>query len=242
MPISASKRDGIEELVERAKIGKSGLKPKKLDFCKGEVHRAIHSIAHIIEEKANSIQMPVRFAATKLVEGDEPMAKELDLSKNESEIIESIIKDMEKALNMDREAALADMRYDYIENLCENTVTKYSETSKEHLRSIQIDNVLTNKIWGIPIFLGIMLLVFWLTFGVFGSYLSDLLVVGIGYITKLTDQLLLELDVSPWLHSLVIDGVFAGVGSVLSFLPIILVLFFFFLFWRTAAIWQGLRL
>ena len=228
VPISASKNDGIEELVERAiKTAKNGITPKKLDFCKGEVHRAIHAVAHIIEEKAKTIDVPVRFAATKLVEGDEPMTKALKLSANELDIIKHLTVDMEKALHTDREAALADMRYDYIENLCKATVVKQNESSKEHLRSIRIDNILTHKFWSIPIFLGIMLTVFWLTFGVFGAILSNFLGVLIDHITILTDQALTAMDVSVWLHSLIIDGIFAGVGSVLSFLPIIVVLFFF---------------
>lgn len=228
VPISASKNDGIEELVERTiKTAKLGITPKKLDFCKGDVHRAIHSIAHIIEEKAKTIGVPVRFAATKLVEGDEPMLKALGLTNNELDIIKRITADMEKALHTDREAALADMRYDYIETLCEATVVKHSENNKEHLRSIRIDNFLTHKIWSIPIFLGIMLTVFWLTFGVFGAFLRDLLSAGIDYVTNITDQALSAMGVSMALHSLIINGIFAGVGSVLSFLPIIMVLFFF---------------
>lgn len=228
VPIAASKNDGIEELIERAmKTAKNGITPKKLDFCRGEVHRAIHSIAHIIEEKATAIDIPVRFAATKLVEGDKPMQKALKLTKNETEIISRIAGDMEKALHTDREAALADMRYDYIESLCKSTVIKHKQNSKEHLRSIKIDNILTHRIWAIPIFLGIMLTVFWLTFGVLGAFLSDILSAAIDSVTEMTDQALYAIGINSALHSLIINGIFAGVGSVLSFLPIIVVLFFF---------------
>lgn len=227
VPISAAKNDGVAELVEHIlDAAKHKTLPKRLDFCRGAVHKAIHSIAHIVEDKAQKAQVPVRFAATKLVEGDEPMVKTLGLTESELDILGHITDDMEAALGTDREAALADMRYDYIESLVALTVTK-SGQSREQERSIKIDSVLTNRFLAIPIFLGIMFLVFFLTFGVFGKVLSNLLEQGISAVTALTDAGLSALGVNPMVHSLIIDGVFAGVGSVLSFLPIIVVLFFF---------------
>lgn len=225
VPISASKNDGVSELIERAvKTAKEKRLPQKHDFCKGEVHRAIHSIAHIIEEKAKAQGVAVRFAATKLVEGDQPMEQALGLTEMEIDIIGHIVEEMEDALQTDREAALADMRYDFIENLCRLTVKK-SGVNRESERSIKIDKLLTHKYFAIPIFLCIMLFTFWLTFGVIGTNLSDLLSLGIDKVTDLTDAALTAAGVSEWLHMLIIDGVFAGVGSVLSFLPIILTLF-----------------
>lgn len=225
VPISASKNDGVSELIERAvKTAKEKRLPQKHDFCKGEVHRAIHSIAHIIEEKAKAQGVAVRFAATKLVEGDQPMEQALGLTEMEIDIIGHIVEEMEDALQTDREAALADMRYDFIENLCRQSVKK-SGVNRESERSIKIDKLLTHKYLAIPIFLCIMLFTFWLTFGVIGTNLSDLLSLGIDKVTDLTDAALTAAGVSEWLHMLIIDGVFAGVGSVLSFLPIILTLF-----------------
>ena len=225
VPISASKNDGVSELIERAvKTAKEKRMPQKHDFCKGEVHRAIHSIAHIIEEKAKAQGVAVRFAATKLVEGDQPMEQALGLTEMEIDIIGHIVEEMEDALQTDREAALADMRYDFIENLCRQSVKK-SGVNRESERSIKIDKLLTHKYLAIPIFLCIMLFTFWLTFGVIGTNLSDLLSLGIDKVTDLTDAALTAAGVSEWLHMLIIDGVFAGVGSVLSFLPIILTLF-----------------
>ena len=227
VPISAAKNDGVAELVEHIlDAAKHKTLPKRLDFCRGAVHKAIHSIAHIVEDKAQKAGVPVRFAATKLVEGDAPMVKTLGLTESELDILGHITDDMEAALGTDREAALADMRYDYIESLVALTVTK-SGQSREQERSIKIDSVLTNRFLAIPIFLGIMFLVFFLTFGVFGKVLSNLLEQGISAVTSLTDAGLSALGVNPMVHSLIIDGVFAGVGSVLSFLPIIVVLFFF---------------
>ena len=227
VPISASKNDGVDELTHRAiKCAEAKLKPKSLDFCCGHVHNAIHSIAHLITDEASASGLPLRFAATKIVEGDQPVIKRLKLMEPELDIIQHIVDDMEFHLNTDRESAMADMRYTFIEKICETCVKK-SGHSKEHLRSVKIDNVLTHKYFAIPIFLGIMLIIFWLTFNVIGSGLSDLLGAGIDGITNMTDQALSDVNVSPALHSLIINGVFAGVGSVLSFMPIIVVLFFF---------------
>ena len=227
VPIAASKNDGVDELTHRAiKCAETKALPKNLDFCCGHVHNAIHSIAHLITDEAKAAGLPLRFAATKVVEGDQPVISRLKLMEPELDIIRHIVDDMESHLNTDREAAMADMRYAFIENIC-NTCVKKEGQSKEHLRSIQIDNVLTHKYFAIPIFLGFMMIIFWLTFNVIGSSLSDFLSLGIDSITKAVDNALSGFNVSPALHSLIINGVFAGVGSVLSFLPIIVVLFFF---------------
>ena len=227
VPISASKEEGLSELVDVAiKTAENKAVPKKLDFCTGEVHKAIHSISHLIEDQAKAANYPVRFAATKLVEGDEPAFKELKITENQTHIVSHVVDDMEKALGTDREAALADMRYNYIEKICEDTVIKKQETN-EQIRSEKIDRMLTHKYLGIPIFLGIMFFIFWMTFGVLGGplqgYLEDL----IGTFTEFVSDLMIASNVSEWVHSLVIDGIFAGVGSVVSFLPIIVILFFF---------------
>ncbi len=227
VPISASKNQGVSELVTRViETAQQKRLPQKLDFCSGEVHRAIHGIAHLIEDHAVKIGMPVRFAATKLVEDDQPTIEALGLNQNELETLVHITSEMETALGTDREAALADMRYTYIESLTAHTVHKPQET-KEQQRSVRIDGLLTHKYLAIPIFLLIMSLVFWLTFGVFGAFLSDLMGMLIDGTTTAVDAGLAYLGINPALHSLIIDGVFAGVGSVLSFLPTILVLFFF---------------
>ena len=207
-------------------VAQQGKKPSRLDFCAGEVHKAIHSVVHIVEDHARAASVPPRFAATKLVEGDPPMLDRLHIHEGDAHIIEHVVSDMESALGTDREAALADMRYEYIGDLVEETV-KNPHVSREQQRSIEIDKVLTHKIWAVPIFLGIMLTVFWLTFSVIGAQLSDWMAVGIDSVTAFVDQALSTMHISPILHSLIIDGVFAGVGSVLSFLPIIVVLFFF---------------
>ena len=228
IPISASKNEGVDELAQTAvKTAKAGIPPQKLDFCTGDVHRAIHSVCHIIEDHAQRAGVPVRFAATKLIEGDEPMLSSLDLSENEVDIIGHVVDEMETNLGTDREAALADMRYDYIEKLCSVAVKKSGKLTKEQIRTEKIDSVLTNKFLAIPIFLCIMGLIFWLTFGLIGATLSDWFSMGIDYVTGLADYALTAAEISPALHSLVIDGVFAGVGSVLSFLPTIVILFFF---------------
>lgn len=227
VPISASKNEGINELIEKAILtAETKLQPKRQDFCSGAVHRAIHSIAHLIEDHAERIRVPSRFAATKLVEGDEPMLQALQLSENEQDMINHSVTEMEQELGTDREAALADMRYTFIGKLCADSVVK-SGISKEHLRSIKIDNFLTHKYFGIPIFLMIMMLIFWLTFGVIGNFLSNLLSTGIDALTNVISAGLTAYGINPVVHSLVINGVFAGVGSVLSFLPTIVVLFFF---------------
>ncbi|MCI9273053.1 MAG: ferrous iron transport protein B [Clostridiales bacterium] len=227
VPISASKNEGISELMNAVlKVVERGAPPAKMDFCQGEVHIAIHSIAHIVEQQAKSAGYPLRFAATKLVEGDQPMMEVLSLTEEQLHIIGHIVRHMERALNTDREAALADMRYRYIEDICRQCVIKHQET-REQMRSEKIDRVLTHKYLGIPIFLGIMLVVFWLTFSVIGAPLQDLMDSGIQWVTGLVSSLLVQANVSHWLQSLLIDGVFAGVGSVLSFLPIIVLLFLF---------------
>ncbi len=226
-PISAVKNEGIDEMVERAiSIAQSRTAPKRQDFCIGAVHRAIHAIAHLVEDHAERIHVPARFAATKLVEGDAPMLELLALSANEQDMVEHSVTEMEGELGTDREAAMADMRYTFIERLCADTVVKPRE-SKEHLRSVRMDSLLTHKYLAIPIFLLIMLLIFYLTFGLIGSFLSDLLAYDIDWVTSAVDRALTAYGLNPVVHSLLIDGVFAGVGSVLSFLPTIVVLFFF---------------
>ena len=227
VPISAGKNEGIDELIEVAiRTASQGKKPLKYDFCDGEVHKAIHAIAHIIVDQAKEAGIPLRFAATKLVEGDEPTQQLLHLDEDQQHIIEHIIEDMQNELGTDREAALADMRYTFIERVCGGCVTKHQET-REQVRSEKIDKILTSKYWGIPIFLGIMLLIFYLTFTLLGAPLQDLMDKGITALTDLTAKGMAYVGISDWLQSLVIDGIFAGVGSVLSFLPIIVLLFFF---------------
>ncbi|MGI5959182.1 MAG: ferrous iron transport protein B [Massiliimalia sp.] len=227
VPISAGKNEGIEDLINTViQVLQENHPPKKLDFCVGPVHKAIHSIAHLVEDQAAEAGYPARFAATKLVEGDEPTINSLALNENQLHIIEHVVEEMEQELDTDREAALADMRYSYIDKICSDCVIKHQET-REQVRSEKIDQVLTHKYFGIPIFLGIMLLIFWLTFSVIGAPLQDLLDRGITAFTGELDTVMESVHVSGWLRSLVIDGVCAGVGSVLSFLPIIVLLFFF---------------
>ncbi len=227
VPISASKGEGISELLDVImKTAQNKAMPRKLDFCTGEVHKAIHSISHLIEDQAKSAGYPVRFAATKLVEGDEPTFKALNITESQTHIISHVVEDMEKALKTDREAALADMRYCYIEQVCEDAVIKKQET-KEQIRSEKIDRILTHKYFGIPIFFGIMFFIFWVTFGALGAPLQGYLEELIGAFTELVSKLMIAGGVSDWVYSLVIDGIFAGVGSVLSFLPLIVILFFF---------------
>lgn len=227
VPISAAKNEGISELMDVImKAANEKKKTTKLDFCTGEVHKAIHSISHLIEDQALKIGYPVRFAATKLVEGDEPTMKALNITDNQKHIIEHVVDDMEKSLNTDREAALADMRYNYIGRLCEDSVVKHQETN-EQIRSEKIDKVLTHKYFGIPIFFGIMFFIFWLTFGAIGAPLQGILEEGIAIVTNIVSEIMIGANVSAWLYSLVIDGIFAGVGSVLSFLPLIVILFLF---------------
>lgn len=228
IPISAAKNEGISELthaiVETARKKET---PKVYDFCgPGPVHRCIHAVSHLIEDHADNAGISARFAATKLIEGDEDITSRLKLNQNELELMEHSIIEMETERGLDRNAALADMRYNFIEKVCEQSVVKCHE-SKEHLRSLKIDAVLTNKYLAIPLFLAIMLTVFWLTFDVIGGRLSDLMEIGIGAVTDAVAAGLDSYGINPVVKSLVIDGVFAGVGSVLSFLPIIVVLFFF---------------
>lgn len=227
VPISASKNEGISELVDRLKkTGEEKTLPKKFDCCTGAVHKAVHALTHIVEDKAKAVGLPARFAATKLVEGDSLISEQLQLSENEKDIVNHLVTQMEEELGTDREAALADMRYCYIEGVCDGTVCKNFDT-KEQQRSVKIDALLTHKYLALPIFLAIMLLLFWLTFGPLGSLLGDLFSQGIDAVTGLTAAGLEKAGVSQWLQSFLIDGVFAGIGSVLSFLPLILLLFFF---------------
>lgn len=226
IPISASKNEGIEDLIAAAvQVGEKKQKPGRLDFCAGPVHKAIHALCHLIEDHAQNIDMPVRFAATKLVEGDEPTIAALQINENELDIVDHIVHEMESDLGTDRLAALADMRYTYIEGLCDRTVVK-AHQSKEQLRSLKIDSVLTHRIWAIPVFISIMLAVFWITFGPIGAFFQDLLASGVQLAVDGFENLLLYAEINPVLRSLLIDGVCAGVGSVLSFLPVIVILFF----------------
>lgn len=226
IPISASKNQGVDDLISRA-VGlvNDRQRPKKRDFCTGDVHRAIHSIAHLIEEEAKEGGVALKFASIKLVEGDEVMMKELRIQEPEKDIIQHIVDDMEFHCGMDREAALADARYKYIEDICRELVVKPHET-KGQKRSVRIDRVLTHRIFAIPIFLGIMLFIFWITFGVVGATLSDWFSEGIDFIVGQIDQGLTSLRINDTLHALIIDGICSGVGSVLSFLPTIVLLFF----------------
>ncbi|NCC16846.1 MAG: ferrous iron transport protein B [Clostridia bacterium] len=228
IPISASKNEGIEELLHCAlKETRQKKLPQRLDFCpQGPVHRCIHSVCHQLEDHAENAGLPLRFSATKVIEKDGDIIQRLRISQNELELIEHSIIEMETELSMDRNSALADMRYAFIEKVCAATVIKCHE-SKEHIRSVRIDNLLTHKYLAIPIFIGMMFMIFFLTFHVFGAVLSDWLSVLIDGITAWVDHGLTVYGINPVVHSLVIDGIFAGVGSVLSFLPIIVVLFFF---------------
>lgn len=228
IPISAVKNEGIDELIqEMAETAKRKRYPAITDFCEpGPVHRCIHAVSHLIEDHAQNLGISARFAGTKLIEGDEDIIGRLQLNQNELDMMEHSIVEMEHERGLDRNAALAEMRYVFIEKVCEQSVVKCHE-SKEHLRSLKIDSVLTHKYLALPVFLLIMLTIFWLTFGVIGAYLSDVLAAGIDVVTTVTDAALQDYGINPIVRSLVIDGIFAGVGSVLSFLPIIVVLFFF---------------
>ena len=232
VPISAAKNEGVDELVDHAlHVAKYQERPGRMDFCSeedhgGAVHRCIHGIIHLIEDHAETAGIPVRFAATKLVEGDQRIEAALKLDQNEKEMIEHIIVQMEQERGLDRAAAIADMRFHFIHQLVEQTVVKPRQ-SKEQLRSAQIDRFLTGRYTAIPAFVGIMALVFYLTFGVIGLALQNLLEVGIDALTAAVDSTLTAWNVNAAVHSLVIDGIFTGVGSVLSFLPIIVTLFFF---------------
>lgn len=234
IPISAAKNEGIGELIEHAiHVARYDECPGRLDFCdaNGEngqaaIHRCIHAVVHLIEDHAKKAEIPARFAATKLVEGDKLILQQLGLDRNEEETLEHMIHEMEEECGKDREAALADMRFKFIEKVCTQTVVKPME-SKAHARSVKADKILTGKYTALPAFAAIMGLIFWLTFGVIGAGLSDWLSVGIDIVTDFADRALTAYGLNPVVHSLIIDGIFAGVGSVLSFLPIIVVLFFF---------------
>ena len=236
VPISAARNEGIDELIDHAlHVARYRELPGRIDFCtagadaddpRGAVHRCIHAVAHLIEDHAAAAGLPLRFASTKLVEGDGPILEALDLDQNEKEMLDHSITELESETGLDREAALADMRFTFIEKLCAETVVKPGE-SREHKRSVAIDRILTGKYTALPCFVGIIALVFWLTFGVIGALLSDWMTLGIDALTALVDGALAAYEINPVVHSLVIDGIFAGVGSVLSFLPTIVTLFFF---------------
>ncbi|MDO4475212.1 MAG: ferrous iron transport protein B [Lachnospiraceae bacterium] len=232
IPISAIRNEGVDELVRHAiHIAKYQEKPKYQDFCgkddhDGAVHRAIHAVVHLIEDHTERAGLPMRFAATKAIEGDPLIIEQLELNEEEKNVLEHVVVRMENERGLDRSAAIADMRFDFIERLCEQTVTKPQE-SREHVRSQKIDRILTGKYTAIPAFVGIMLTVFYLTFNVIGAWLQDLLAAGIEWLTRLAEQALVGAGVNEVLRSLVIDGIFEGVGGVLSFLPIIVTLFFF---------------
>lgn len=232
IPISAAKNEGVSELVEHAiHIAKYQERPLRQDFCDkndhdGAVHRCIHAVIHLIEDHAQKAEIPVRFAATKAIEGDNLILEQLRLDENEMEMLEHIVQQMETERGLDRSAAIADMRFDFIERLCEKTVVKPKE-SKERIRSEKIDKILTGKYTAIPCFIGIMVLVFYLTFNVIGAWLQGILEFGIDKISEAVGSAMTAAHVNSAVHSLVIDGIFNGVGSVLSFLPIIVTLFFF---------------
>ena len=229
VPITAAKGEGVSELMDRAvETAKNRVLPKVYDFCatNSPVHRCVHAVVHLIEDHAERLGLPPRFCATKLIEGDRDMADRLVLDQNERELLEHCIVQMETENGLDRNASLADMRYTFIEQVTADAVVKCHE-SKEHKRSVAWDRVLTGKYTALPVFFGVMLLIFWLTFDVIGQGLSDLLALGIDYVTAGVDGALTAYGINPVVHSLIIDGIFAGVGSVLSFLPIIVTLFFF---------------
>ena len=228
VPISAAKNQGITELVDTLlDTASRRVTPKVQDFCpEGPVHRCIHAVCHIIEDHAQRVNIARRFCAMKLIEGEQDFFDALELSQNEKELIEHTIIEMEHETGLDRNAALADMRYNFIEKVCSQCVVKAKE-SKEHRRSMQIDKVLTHRIFAIPLFIAIMGLVFFLTFNVVGAFLSDVMAYAIDGLTILADRALTAYGINPVVHSLIIDGIFAGVGSVVSFLPLIVTLFFF---------------
>lgn len=232
IPISASKNEGIEELIDHAiHVAQNQERPGRADFCSpedhnGAVHRCIHAIMHLIEDHAHISDIPIRFAACKLAEGDKKILEKLGLDENEKELLGHLIKQMEEERGLDQAAAIADMRFSFIHEVCDATVIKPKE-SREHKRSVKLDKVLTGKWTAIPTFIAIMGFVFWMTFDVFGGWLSELLDHGIDWLSHVTDMGLTAYGINPVVQSLVIDGIFAGVGSVLSFLPYIVVLFFF---------------
>ena len=228
VPISAVKNEGVGEVVDNiVRVASERIKPTVYDFCKsGPVHRCIHAVSHLIEDHADRLGVSPRFAATKLIEGDTYFTQNLGLNQNELEMIEHSVAEMEHEHGMDRNAALADMRYAFIERVCADCVIKCRE-SREHRRSARIDSLLTNKYLALPVFVAIMLLIFYLTFGPIGGFLSDMLQRGIDVVTGVADKALTAYGINDAVHSLITEGIFAGVGSVLSFLPIIVVLFFF---------------
>ena len=232
IPISAAKNEGVDEVIRHAlHVAKYQERPLRQDFCDksdhdGAVHRCIHAVIHLIEDHAEEAKLPVRFAATKAIEGDPLILEQLKLDQNELDMLEHIVQQMETEREVDRSAAIADMRFDFIERLCEQTVVK-PEESKERVRSEKIDKILTGKYTAIPCFIGIMVLVFYLTFNVIGAFLQGILEMGIDQLSRMAEAGLLALNVNDAIRSLVIDGIFTGVGSVLSFLPIIVTLFFF---------------
>ena len=229
VPITAAKGEGISELIDKAvQTAKTRTLPSVSDFCDdaSPVHRCIHAVIHLIQDHADNVGIPARFCAVKLIEGDKEMEKRLELDKNETELLEHCVVEMEDATGFDRNEALADMRYTFIEKVTRSAVVKCHE-SREHSRSVKIDRVLTGKYTALPVFFAVMLLVFWLTFDVIGQRLSDLLSMGIDALSAAADKGLTAYGINPVVHSLIIDGIFTGVGSVLSFLPIIVTLFFF---------------
>ena len=229
VPISAVKGEGVSELLDQAvHTARTKTLPKVYDFCSEEsaVHRCIHAVVHMIQDHADKADIPARFATAKLIEGDENILQQLQLDQNEKELLEHCIVQMENESGLDRNAALADMRYSFIENVVQICVVKCHE-SREHRRSVQMDKVLTGKYTALPVFFGVMLLIFYLTFNLIGQNLSDFLSLGIDKLTLVVDKGLTAYGINPVVHSLIVDGVFAGVGSVLSFLPIIVTLFFF---------------
>lgn len=229
IPISAAKAEGIEELIQHAiHVAKYQEKPLETDFCRKEegVHRGIHAVMHLIEDHAEKAEIPVRFAASKIMEDDEKILEQLNLTENEKNLLEDISRQTEEETGLDRAASIAQMRFAYIEDVCSESVIKPKE-SREHLRSRKIDRFLTGKYTGIPAFVGIMAVVFWLTFNVIGAFLQGLLESGITALTNVVDHAMTAAHVNSVVHSLVIDGIFSGVGGVLSFLPIIVTLFFF---------------
>lgn len=229
IPISAAKAEGIEELIQHAiHVAKYQEKPLETDFCRKEegIHRGIHAVMHLIEDHAEKAEIPVRFAASKIMEDDEKILEQLNLTENEKNLLEDISRQTEEETGLDRAASIAQMRFAYIEDVCSESVIKPKE-SREHLRSRKIDRFLTGKYTGIPAFVGIMAVVFWLTFNVIGAFLQGLLESGITALTDVVDHAMTAAHVNSVVHSLVIDGIFSGVGGVLSFLPIIVTLFFF---------------
>lgn len=227
VPIAASKNEGVDELIELAiRTAKSRRKPKRQDFCSGPVHRTLHAVAHLVEDHAENIGIPAPFVASKLVERDQPLLESLNLSENEIDMIEHSVTEMEKEMETDRKAAIADMRYTFIDKIVKEAVVKPKE-SLQHARSVKIDRVLTNKYLAIPIFLCIMFAIFALTFGTVGGWLSDLLGSGIDAVSGVVEQGLINYGINSVVRSLVVNGIITGVGSVLSFIPVIVILFFF---------------